>query len=273
MAIIRPISMVAGGAVIALASAFAAQAEEVSIQPSTMAEVIDTFTVSQEGENLNSHLGSDSATELVIRPVQTAENLLEGDRGSDLQPTKSVAVESAAVVVDASVSTSAEAFFADSELAKTPETVDQTQEVAQLITRPLDRGVAPFYVGVGGNIGIVDSDESAVGDFGFNLISKVSLGPRFSIRPTASFSEEDVSVAIPLTYNFNPLEVGAFDIHPAAGIGIDIGDDIGFLVNGGIDVPISRQFTVNGQINWRATSDIGLGVSLGVAYNFPFFFE
>ncbi|MEM0981140.1 MAG: outer membrane beta-barrel protein, partial [Cyanobacteria bacterium P01_H01_bin.58] len=146
------------------------------------------------------------------------------------------------------------------------------QEVAQ-VTRPLYRGAAPFYVGVGGNIGIIDSDESSVGDFGFNIISKVSFGPRFSIRPTIGISEDDVNFTIPLTYNFNPIEVGEFNMFPFAGAGADISDEVGLLINGGVDIPISRDFTLNGQLNWRTTNDTGLGLSLGVGYNFPFFFE
>lgn len=168
----------------------------------------------------------------------------------------------------------------DLEAAETPSTetelaaaiVAQGEEVAQ-VTRPLYRGVTPFYLGIGGNIGIVDSDKSAVGDFGFNIISKISLGPRFAVRPTVQFSEDEISVAIPVTYNFNPIEAGQFSIYPSLGGGVDIGSDVGLLINGGVDIPISRAFTLNSQINWRVTEDTGVGLSLGVAYNFPVFFE
>lgn len=180
-------------------------------------------------------------------------------------------------VIDGPVSTSAASFFEETTIADAPEataseTPSESQEIAQ-VTRPLYRGVSPFYIGVGGNIGIADSDQSGVGDFGFNIISKVSLGPRFSVRPTAQISEDNFSVAIPVTYNFNPLEVKGFSIYPALGGGIDIGDDVGILVNGTIDIPISQQFTVNSQVNWRVSEDGGLGISLGLGYNIPLFFE
>lgn len=264
MAFIHPTSLLTGSVAAALLAAVSVQAEEIPAQPTTMADAVKTVSPAVESDTATAvdsetagHVANELSTEVILQATPAK------------QPVDVATLDASAPATDEVVSTSADSFFAAS---NTPEAVAQSQDVAQ-VTRPLYRGVAPFYVGVGGNIGIVDSDESAIGDFGFNIISKISLGPRFSVRPTASFSEEDVSVAIPLTYNFNPLDIGQFDIYPSAGVGIDIGDDIGLLVNGGIDVPISRQFTVNGQVNWRATNDIGLGVSLGVAYNFPFFFE
>ena len=73
-------------------------------------------------------------------------------------------------------------------------------------------------------------------------------------------------------------EIYTLSLHDALPIsslggGIDIGSDLGLLINGGVDIPISRAFTLNSQINWRVTEDTGLGLSLGVAYNFPVFFE
>ncbi|MGF1458954.1 MAG: hypothetical protein ACFBSG_07990 [Leptolyngbyaceae cyanobacterium] len=169
------------------------------------------------------------------------------------------------------VATSAESFFADTEVADAP-VANEGEEVAQ-VTRPLYRGVTPFYIGVGGNIGIIDSGNSAVGDFGFNIISKISLGPRFAVRPSLQFSEDDFNITLPITYNFNPIDLGQFSVYPSFGGGVDFGDDVGLLLNGGLDVPISRDFTLNSQVNWRVTEDTGLGVSLGVGYNFGVFFE
>jgi hypothetical protein len=58
-----------------------------------------------------------------------------------------------------------------------------------------------------------------------------------------------------------------------AGIDVPFDQEVGLLINGGVDIPISRQFTLNAQTNWRVTSDFGLGLTIGVGYNFPFFFE
>jgi hypothetical protein len=135
-------------------------------------------------------------------------------------------------------------------------------------------GVAPAYLGVGGNIGIVSSD-GAVGDFGFTVLSKISLGPRFALRPSFIISEKDTSLTIPLTYNFNTASLGGFRLQPYVGAGVDIpfGSDVGVLIDAGADIPISRDFTVNTAANFRVSGGFGMGISIGVGYNFPFIFE
>ncbi|MBE7379861.1 MAG: hypothetical protein F6J95_000435 [Leptolyngbya sp. SIO1E4] len=285
MASIRRIFLLASGATTALVAAFPAQAEDLLAAPSAMAESTET-TAAVESEA--------AATSVETTELETHHHLTHGsvatilptglDHSKEInnethaatqqvdQPSAAAAIDVSTVTFEGAASTSAETFFTETEVAETPVDMAAGQEVAQ-VTRPLYRGVSPFYVGIGGNIGIVDSDESAIGDFGFNVISKISLGPRFSVRPMASISEDDFSLAIPLTYNFNPVEIGELNVYPALGAGVDIADDIGLLVNGSVDLPISREFTLNGQLNWRATNDTGLGLSLGIGYNFPFFFE
>ncbi|MEO1069693.1 MAG: beta-Ig-H3/fasciclin, partial [Cyanobacteria bacterium J06638_6] len=133
----------------------------------------------------------------------------------------------------------------------------------------------PAYLGVGGNIGIGNRGQTGVSSFGFNVISKISLGPRFSLRPGVTITNDRSSFTIPLTYNFNTLSFSGFRAQPYVGAGVDVptSGDVGLLVNAGADVPISRDFTLNGAANFRVTSGFGLGISLGVGYNFPFIFE
>jgi hypothetical protein len=105
-----------------------------------------------------------------------------------------VADSSESLVFDESVATSSDALLAvepSTEGGFTP-----GEQVAQ-VTRPLYEGVTPFYVGVGGNIGIIESDESATGDFGFSVISKISLGPRFALRPSLVITENRTSLTVP----------------------------------------------------------------------------
>ena len=187
--------------------------------------------------------------------------------------------DASAIAFEASMSTTAEDLLEETKVVEAVvleedlyQSLEDSPEIAQ-VGRSRASDVAPFYVGIGGNIGIIESDNSAVGDFAFNIISKASLGPRFAIRPTASISGDDVSVAIPVTYNFDPIQFGQIIAYPSLGAGVDIAGNIGLLVNGGVDVPIARDFTLNGQVNWRVTDDLGLGVSLGVAYNLSFFSE
>ncbi|MBW4482781.1 MAG: hypothetical protein KME14_09590 [Tildeniella torsiva UHER 1998/13D] len=135
--------------------------------------------------------------------------------------------------------------------------------------------ITPAYLGVGGNIGIGNRDNSALSSFGFNVISKISLGPRFSVRPGATITNDRSSFTIPVTYNFNTVSYGGFRAQPYVGAGVEIptSGDVGLLINAGADVPISRDFTFNAVGNFRVTSGFALGISLGVGYNFPFIFE
>jgi len=151
--------------------------------------------------------------------------------------------------------------------------VEVAQDIAQ-VTRGAYQGMPPAYFGVGGNIGIGDND-TAVGDFGFAVISKISLGPRFAVRPSLIVSEDTTSLLAPLTFNFSVLNIEGFRVQPFVGVGadIDFDDDTNLLVDAGVDIPISQQFTLNATTNFSVTDDFGAGLVLGVAYNIPLFFE
>lgn len=152
-------------------------------------------------------------------------------------------------------------------------TLGQNLDLAQG-TRRAYRGISPAYIGVGGNLGIGDSD-TALSDFGFVVLSKLSLGPRFALRPAAVIAEKQTSFLVPLTYVFNVYEVGGFRFQPFVGAGADIptDGDVGLLLDAGVDVPISRDFTLNATTNLRVTDDFGFGLVVGVGYNFPWIFE
>lgn len=186
--------------------------------------------------------------------------------------------EEAPTVEDVAAATS-DALLLDSENALTlPEaesTVAQStegSEVAQ-VTAPLYRGIAPVYIGIGGNIGIGDSAKSGVGDFGFTVFGKFSLGPRFAVRPALIISEDQTSVTVPITFNFTPIRVAGYTMAPFIGGGVDISDTVGALINAGVDIPISQQFTLTAQGNFRVSDDSAFGIYLGGAYNIPFFLE
>jgi hypothetical protein len=151
---------------------------------------------------------------------------------------------------------------------------EEPVDLAQL-TRGTYDGISPMYLGAGGNIGIGNRDRSGVASFGFNIISKIGLGPRFALRPSATITNQSTSFVVPITYNFNTFEMWDVRMQPYVGTGVDIptGSNIGWLIDAGVDIPISRDFTINAVSNWRITSGFGLGISLGVGYNFPFIFE
>ncbi|WP_008318318.1 hypothetical protein [Leptolyngbya sp. PCC 6406] len=282
MASMQRISLMAGSAAIAaaLVGVLPAQAEGM---PAAMLSSINSSETDMEAVV---H-GADAEATLALEMPEVAET-------AEVAPIEAISTEIEPVEVVATEAEPIEAAAADEETATAiaaleisePLVIDETvstsagsllladQQVAQ-VTRPLYEGVTPFYLGVGGNIGIVESGQSAVGDFGFSIISKVSFGPRFAIRPSFTISEKRTSLAVPITYNFSPLQVRGINVYPFLGAGVDVGFNggTGFLVNGGVDIPISQQFTLNAQTNWRVSSDFGLGIILGVGYNFPFFFE
>ena len=80
---------------------------------------------------------------------------------------------------------------------------------------------------------------------------------------------------VPVTYEFNQLaaNAGGFQLRPYAGVGASDSDgdddsDINLLLSAGVDVPISQQFTLNGQANLGVLNDTDFGATVGVGYNF-----
>jgi len=151
--------------------------------------------------------------------------------------------------------------------------VGEGLELAQSDRRPY-ASVSPAYLGVAGNVGFGDPD-SAIGDFGVNVISKISLGPRFALRPGFFISERFTNFAVPITYNFNTSSIRGVRFQPYVGAGVDVpfNGNTALMLNAGADVPISRAFTLNAATNVRVTSGFGLGISLGVGYNIPLIFQ
>jgi hypothetical protein len=133
------------------------------------------------------------------------------------------------------------------------------------------------YIGVAGNIGLSGGDSS-LGDGNFAVISKIGLTKSISVRPSAVFGN-DVTVLVPITYDFSFKSADAFSeplaIAPYVGVGgaYKTGDNskFAFLVSGGIDVPLSSQFTATASINAGFFDQTDIGLMLGVGYNFTGF--
>lgn len=274
MASLKNVSRVASGAAIAAALAGAMPAAALEVP----AELIGTLPT---GEAEVEALAPESTLVLDID-----QDLAASLEFNETAPAIAADIEFAPVATEV---TPEEVFLAD---ASTPDKGDETVattadtlqsgelalgegvEVAQA-SRPLFRGAPPFYLGLGGNIGFVNGGNSASGQFAFAGISKISLGPRFALRPALFLSSTRTTLTAPITYNFDPLQAGGFTVYPFVGGGIDIpfGSSAGLLINGGIDVPFSQQFTFNATANVRASSGFGLGLLLGIGYNFPIFFD
>ena len=131
------------------------------------------------------------------------------------------------------------------------------------------------YLGIAGNVGL-SGGSSALGDGNFTIISKIGLTRSISVRPTAVLGDDTV-LLFPVTYDFSfqpisdafsePLPIAPYI---GAGAAIRTGSDsqAAFLLTGGIDVPISSQFTATAAINAAFFDDTSVGILLGVGYNF-----
>ncbi len=164
-----------------------------------------------------------------------------------------------------------------------PTETTPTQTTPQTI--PIQTQVSPgrttrsgsSYVGIGGNIGIGSGDTS-LGEGSFAVISKIGLLRSFSVRPSLLFSG-DVTILLPVTYDFSfgegPTETLGFTAAPYVGIGAAIstgdGGDVALLLTGGVDVPISSQFTATAAVNATVTGRAAIGILIGVGYNFSGF--
>ena len=161
----------------------------------------------------------------------------------------------------------------------TPQPLESTaepstpNEVAQVEVLPgqATRG-GSSYLGVGGNIGL--GGDSALGDTSFAVFSKIGFTNALSLRPSVLISD-DPTILIPITYDFSiqadPFtETFAFSPYVGGGIGITTGagGEVGALLTGGVDLPISPQFTATAGVNLGFFDDVDVGLQVGIGYNF-----
>ncbi|MEC4812742.1 MAG: hypothetical protein SAK29_05630 [Scytonema sp. PMC 1069.18] len=155
----------------------------------------------------------------------------------------------------------------------TPSETSET-EVAQVDVTPgrTTRG-GSSYIGIGGNIGL--GGDSAIGEGSFMVFSKIGLTRTVSVRPSVAV-EDDPVILIPLTYDFNLQSEDVFQetvpISPyvGAGVAIETSDDadVGFLLSGGIDVPLNTNFTATAGVNAAFLDETDVGLMIGIGYNF-----
>ncbi|MEH2069700.1 MAG: hypothetical protein V7K47_16320 [Nostoc sp.] len=148
-------------------------------------------------------------------------------------------------------------------------------QVAQVDVNPgrTTRG-GSSYIGVAGNIGLGGGD-SALGEGSFTVISKIGLTRAISVRPSVVINDDPV-VLVPLTYDFNLRTADAlnerFSVAPyvGAGVAIETSDDpdVGLLLSGGVDVPLSNNITATAGVNAAFLDQTDVGLMLGVGYNF-----
>jgi hypothetical protein len=150
-----------------------------------------------------------------------------------------------------------------------PQTLKITQNDFQIEPGTATRS-SPSYIGIGGNIGL--TGDTSVGNGAFAVISKIGLTDYLSARPSALI-EDDAMFLLPVTFDFSGDEVpnAEFSIAPylGGGIAISTGQDntVGALISGGLDIPLSSEFTANAGANISFVNDTNVGLLLGVGYN------
>lgn len=261
-------------------SALPVQAETLATEPQVDAVVLDAAVEPLTATTtFDETVAEATPANLAETPAESSLNLVEeipADAATTATLLTAPAVPMAFQVSDEALmsfdNAGLQAALNDS-LTEVAPVLDGAPELAQASQRGF-AAVSPAYLGVAGNVGFGDPD-SAIGDFGVNVISKISLGPRFSLRPGFFISERFTNFAIPLTYNFNTLALRGVRFQPYVGAGVDVpfNGNTALMLNAGADIPISRVFTLNAATNVRVTSGFGLGVSLGVGYNLPFVFR
>ncbi|NJL77703.1 MAG: hypothetical protein HC836_15105 [Richelia sp. RM2_1_2] len=180
----------------------------------------------------------------------------------------SVASLSAAILTVSGVKAQAQTQSNNLYVEKAPE------KVAQFSPGRTTRS-GPSYLGVGGFVSF--DDNSSFGDGAFSVISKIGLSRNFSIRPSALINDDPVFL-IPLTIDFPVDDVAntgiqRLSVAPYLGAGVSINTDndadVGFLLTGGVDVPVSQRITATGGVNIGFSDDnTDVGLLLGVGYNF-----
>jgi hypothetical protein len=217
-------------------------------------------------------------SEKIDRPTSTVANR---DNSELTAANVEKEVKTAAEVLSNPVSTSASALTNQPKLAEKPATVSEKPEIlAQPGGTTIRPGRAtrsgPSYIGIGGNLGF--GGDSALGDSSFAIISKIGLTSNFSVRPTVLF-RDNLTILVPVTYDFvsqNAVEVSDDFVitaapYAGAGVALSTGDNghFGFLISGGVDVPLSSNFTATAGLNIGFLDGTEVGLLLGVGYTFP----
>ncbi|NES22901.1 MAG: hypothetical protein F6K41_29280 [Symploca sp. SIO3E6] len=161
----------------------------------------------------------------------------------------------------------------NSELSGT--TVAQRDFDLRRIPRPI-----PNWIGAGGNIGLTDNnEESAIGRGAFVINAKLNLVRNISLRPAVILAD-NTTFLVPATYDFiipedKPFGKIKFAPFVGGGAAFSTGDNssVGFLLTGGVEVPLSRQFVANGSINIGFLETTDIGIQLGVGYLFSEFLK
>ena len=252
--VVKPVPGKVAQSAIGLSSLRSSQGVKTSAQVNFTESSISSGTVMAQGTTQPDTSGTPTQTQSAPQPVQTPVQ-------TETTPTQTTPQIQPTVPTETTPT----------------QTAPQTTPIQTQISPGRSTRSGSSYVGVGGNIGI-GSGDTALGEGSFAVISKIGLQRSFSVRPSLLFSG-DVTILLPVTYDFSfgegPTESLGFTAAPYVGIGAAIstgnGANVALLLTGGVDVPISSQFTATAAVNATVTGETAIGVLVGVGYNFSGF--
>jgi hypothetical protein len=141
-------------------------------------------------------------------------------------------------------------------------------------TEPPTLAAQRGYIGVGGAIGL-SGNSTSLSTGGFSIFSKIVFSENFSLHGASVFGSGIYSSTTALTFNL-PIRNDAQDVIviPFIGGGVLLANEDGRRVSphvvGGVDLPLSRNFTGTIRLNVGFVSDrpADIGLALGVGYSF-----
>lgn len=216
---------------------------------------------------------SNTAVEIPVPPANLAQAQLDPQTSVESPITATPQAEKLETSA-AYLSAQPKAAFGSTALVEGSDTAVAQNPNTEIVPGRATRG-GSSYIGIGGNLGL--SGEPALGDGAFMINSKIGLTRNISFRPAVLFGD-DTDFLLPLTYDFvlesaDPFAPIPFAPYLGGGVIVSTNGDntLGFLLTGGVDVPLSAQFVANASINVGFRNDTDVGLMLGVGYTFPGF--
>ncbi len=264
------------------------QEEATAIAPTTPEVVSSVGNVELTSESTNTEsqaeeasLSKVEATGAASQPIKLAHHHKKADRVLQAQ-AQTTDISLNAKPAPGTVATTAAALQGKATNSPLQNINSQTpaSKETQIAQTDIDLGRTTrggsSYVGVAGNIGL--GGETAIGSTNFAVISKIGLTRNLAVRPSAIFGGS-TAILIPVTYDFaqqrgnEDLEPARFSPYAGAGVSLNTGDDtgLGLIATGGVDVPLSAQYTATAGVNVSFKEKTDVGLLLGVGYNFSGF--
>lgn len=196
---------------------------------------------------------------------------------TNVEPTDAIQTLSITTPIPGTALTAADALTAQpqtSQMLQIPEINAQNSvnTVAQSTSSVTTSNRGGSYIGAGFDIGL--TGDTALGDSGFVIVSKLGFTENLSLRGIGVIGDGtvlmfNVAYDFPILLEpFEPLKLAPF---VGGGVAFDLDEErVGPVISGGVDYPINDNFTATASLNIgfirEDTTDVG--ILFGVGYNF-----